>query len=50
LKMAGPIEDYWVRTVLIVGLQFLQHHETRPTWDGTVSGTVLPHESTWFPT
>ena len=37
-------------TGLIFGLQFLQHHETRPTWNSTVSGTVLPHESTWFPT
>ncbi len=37
LKMARQIEDCWVRTGLIVGLMFLQHHETRPTTDNVVS-------------
>ena len=37
LKMARQIEDCWVLTGLIVGLIFLQHHETRTTADDIVS-------------
>jgi site-specific DNA recombinase len=36
LKIGGQIEDYWALTGLIVGLIFLQHHETRPTHDNTI--------------
>jgi hypothetical protein len=35
-KSAEQITGHWVQTGLILGLIFLQHHETRPTQDNTI--------------
>jgi hypothetical protein len=47
LKLARQIEDYWVRTGLVVGLIFLQHHETRTTTDDIVSVKTWTRRPDW---